>query len=432
MVIFRSALDAVMPSHLLPMYISCTGKELSLGDRKYLLDSVGSVYLLCLGKAAASMAKTAEVLLGSNLAGGLVITKYGHACPLQICATMEAGHPEPDEAGVRAAEEIEKFLGQLSPQDILLVLISGGASALVADLPEDISLEDLQALTRLLLHHGASIDEINTVRKHVASLKGGQLVLKARGAELVCFILSDVPGNRLEVIASGPTVPDPTTFMDAWNVLNWYGLTDMVPVAVKKRLERGIQGLIEETPKPGDPAFRRTHAEIIGSNQTALEAAQKTATSLGYRVTITDSDLQGEASAAGRLFAEKLFSAGGDLPVCFLAGGETTVLVKGKGKGGRNQEFVLAALKRWAEEEIGNSRDAVLLSAGTDGTDGPTDAAGAMIHSSDMNKWREKKEEIRTSLENNDSFHFFEKHGGLIHTGPSFTNVMDLVIGLVS
>ncbi len=339
---------------------------------------------------------------------------------------IEAQHPVPDAAGVRASAEIERLVRGLNARDLLIVAISGGASALLSAPAEPLSLYAKQKTTDLLLRAGASIHELNAVRKHLSRLKGGQLASLAYPATVISLILSDVIGNRLDVIGSGPTAPDPTTFSDAVEVLKKFRLLDRVPRQVRERLERGAQGKIRETPKPGDPVFKHVHNVVIGSNHLALEAAAREAKALGFQPLILSSSIEGETREVARVHAQilrEVIASGNPVrsPACILSGGETTVTVKGKGKGGRNQEFALAAAL-----EIDALRNCVVLSAGTDGTDGPTDAAGAVVSGDTIRNALERGLVAAQYLANNDSYPFLDALGALLKTGPTGTNVMDI------
>lgn len=384
------------------------------------------------GKAAPAMAAALAESLGDLLETGLVITKYGHALatvPEQI-KVCEAGHPVPDGHGLRASEEIIRLVRAVDERTLIVTLISGGGSALFVAPLDGISLADKQKTTSLLLHAGADISELNTVRKHLSQVKGGRLAEAAHPATVVSLILSDVIGDHLDVIASGPTAADPTTFGEAIGILKRYRLGEKTPPAVMALLRRGMRGEIPETPKEGSLFLARVENRIIGSNRQALEAAAKTARSLGCAVKILSTELTGEARDMGRQLARQALSATANKSthgsICLLAGGETTVTVRGQGKGGRNMELALAFAI-----EIAGHNGITLLSAGTDGTDGPTDAAGAIVDGNTVARAREKGLDPRQFLADNDSYTFFQKCGGLLITGATGTNVMDLQIVLI-
>jgi len=373
------------------------------------------------------MAAAVEKILGRMLTGGIVITKHGHArVRLRRCVTREAGHPVPDQAGVSAAEEVHALLRELNARDLLIVAISGGASALQCAPPEQIPLRAKQVTTDALLRAGATITELNAVRKHLSTLKGGRLAAHAYPATVVSLLLSDVIGDPLDVIGSGPTAPDSSTFGDALHVLEKYRLIDGVPVEVRKHLQAGAAGAVPETPKAGDPLFANVHNIVVGSNQIALGAAAAKAKELGYRPLILSSTMQGETRELARVHAQilrEVLRTGYPIgrPACILSGGETTVTVKGNGTGGRNQEFALAAAI-----EIAGLPDALVLSGGTDGTDGPTDAAGAIAAGDTVARAGRIGLDALQHLVANNSYPLFAALGDLIKTGPTGTNVMDI------
>ncbi len=370
------------------------------------------VWVIGAGKATSAMARAAEDYFGSAIVGGVINIKDGHSEPLTRVEQVEASHPLPDERGVAGARRIAGIARQAQAGDLVLCLISGGASALMPLPAEGITLAEKQATTRLLLGCGANIHELNCVRKHLSAIKGGQLAQLAAPARVLALILSDVIGDNLDVIGSGPTVPDSSTAAEAVAILQRYGLLEQVPAAARARLESGA-----ETPKPGDPALAQVRNVIVGSNRLAAEAAMARAAELGYPVRLLSTTLEGEAREVGRQLAQQRG--------CVIAGGETTVTIAGTGKGGRNQEMALAAAMALEGEP-----DTVFLSAGTDGTDGPTDAAGAMADGTTVARAREQGLSAADFLANNDSYHFFQPLGGLIITGPTGTNVMDLQIRL--
>ncbi|WP_153797976.1 glycerate kinase type-2 family protein [Foetidibacter luteolus] len=428
--IFNAAVKAVQPAVLIPQQLSVKDNHLLLPGGTWPLDK-GKIYLLSVGKAASAMAQEAEKILGSHITKGLVVTKYHHSLPVKFCTTIEAGHPVPDENSIKAAEAIKGFLQNLAGSDLLLCFISGGASALIADIAEGISLADLQQLSRLLLQCGASIHEINTIRKHTSTLKGGQLLRYANGARVAAFLISDVMGDDTSVIASGLTVADKSTFADAWKIVKQYNLEEKLPHAVAAHLRKGLNAEITETPKPGDDCFANTINSIIASNSIALGAAAGTARKLGYNVSIINAAIDGEARQRAAEFVNELLHYEAAKPACLLMGGETTVTIRGKGKGGRNQEFVLAALQELIQQQVTADKLPVVLSGGTDGTDGPTDAAGAVIDNSIMPLLASLQLDPLPYLRNNDAYHFFQQTSNLLITGPTQTNVMDVVVGLV-
>jgi len=384
------------------------------------------------GKASAPMAKALEEILGDEIDGGLICVKYGHGMDLKKIRVLEAGHPVPDSAGENAAVRIAALLEAAGPRDVVISCISGGGSALLPAPADGISLKDKQDLTAKLLAAGADIQEINTLRKHVSLTKGGNLARLAYPAFVVNLMLSDVIGDDPGTIASGPFAPDSSTFPDALSILERYDLTESVPKPIIDRIRSGVEGSIQDTAKEGDIIFTKVRNAIVGSNILSLLAGQKKAKALGYDTVILSSSVQGDTrEAAGFHYsvASEVRATGNPAqsPACLLSGGETTVKIKGSGLGGRNQEFALSLVKRAAKLP-----GALFLSAGTDGTDGPTDAAGALVDTDSLSRASLAHLDPDTFLENNDSYHFFQKLGDLIVTGPTRTNVMDVRIVLVA
>ncbi|MDR7574434.1 MAG: glycerate kinase, partial [Armatimonadota bacterium] len=429
--ILSAAVDAVDPGAAVRAAVRIRRGRLSIGDRVYDLRRIRRVYVVGGGKADAPMAAALEEILGDRITAGLISVKYGHALPLRRVEVVEAGHPLPDEAGLRAAERILELVRGAARDDLVICLISGGGSALLP-LPEaGLDLAQKVRLTDLLLRSGATIEEINAVRKHLSRIKGGRLAEVAAPAQVAVLILSDVLGNPPDAIASGPAAPDPTTYAQALEVLRKYGLEEKVPPEALEVLRRGARGERPETPKPGHPVFRRVHTVIVGSNEHAARAAAAAARRRGYRPLLLTTFLEGEAREAARVFAAVARSVqeqGVPLrpPACLLAGGETTVTVRGPGRGGRCQEFALAA----AHAIRGRPR--LLIGAfGTDGTDGPTDAAGAMADGTTVERARRVGLDPAAALAANDAYPFFSALGDLIVTGPTRTNVNDLYVALV-
>jgi hydroxypyruvate reductase len=434
--IFRASLMPVDPYGAVKNFVRVEGRTLILGndDREAIklnLEKFGRISLVGGGKATAPMARAVEELLKDRIQKGIITVKYGFTEPLTRTRIIEAGHPVPDEAGVEGTRMILKRLKDAGEKDLIFSLISGGGSALLCQPAADISLDQKQALTRALLECGASIDEINTVRKHISASKGGQMARAAAPATVVNLMLSDVVGDKMDVIASGPFVPDTSTFGQALHILDTYELEEASP-AIYRHLEAGAQGDIDETPKKDDPIFDRVYNFIVGSNIMALEAAGQKARALGYTPLILSSLIEGETRDVALFHTAILREIVRTHqpvtpPACVISGGETTVTIKGKGLGGRNQEFSLAAALDIADME---PRVAVLC-AGTDGNDGPTDAAGAVVDPRTVSKGKELGMDARVFLENNDAYHFFEKTGELLITGPTNTNVMDVRLLLV-
>jgi hydroxypyruvate reductase len=429
--ILKAGLDAVDPEAAVRNYVSRDGSRLFVGDRDYDLDRYERVLLIGAGKGTAPMAKAVEEILGDHLTSGRIIVKYGYGMPLDKTHIMEAGHPIPDEAGLEAAESLLHTIGECGEEDLIICAFSGGGSALLPAPRPPLSLDEKQQTTRLLLESGATIDEINAIRKHLSRSKGGWLAQTAYPATLVSLLLSDVVGDRLDVIASGPTVPDETTFGDCISIVEKYRLAEKLPKAVMTLFQQGTVGSIPETPKTGDEIFTKVQNFIVGNNRNALLAAQEQAISLGYNTMILSSQIEGEAREVAQVFAsigKEISQSGLPIapPACVLAGGEPTVTIRGQGKGGRNQELALAC----AISIDGWDRIA-LLSAGTDGTDGPTDAAGAIVSGVTCQDARQKGLDPYAYLASNDSYSFFESLGDLVITGPTRTNVMDIICMLV-
>jgi len=360
-----------------------------------------------------------------------VIVKVGYALPTRRIKIVEAGHPIPDERGVRAAQECGRILERCAAEDLVICLLSGGGSALLSAPMDSISLDDVRSATQLLLNCGARIQEINAIRKHISSLTGGRMARSSSPARLASLILSDVIGDRLDSIASGPTAPDPTTFIECLEIIERYGLRTQMPAAVLRVFERGANGAIDETPKPSDPLFANVQNVIVGNNRMALNAARQKAEALGYHTLLLSSSLEGE-SAQAALFhaavAKEILYTGTPVPTpaCLMSGGETTVTVRGDGKGGRNQEFALAAALALAGCER-----VVILSGGTDGTDGPTDAAGAIVDGTTVPRAKICGLDPTGALQRNDSYTFLQAMDDLLVSGPTFTNVMDIHLVLV-
>lgn len=407
------------------------GPSLHAGPAAWPLDGVERVLLAAAGKGAVPMAAAAAESLGPRLSAGVVVTKTGHAAGHALPASLqvyEAGHPTPDLNGMLAAGHVLRLLESAGANDRVIVLLSGGASALLPLPAAGVSLEDLQALTGLLLRSGATINELNTVRKHLDRLKGGGMARAAAPAPLAALILSDVVGDPLEVIASGPTVPDPTTYQDAWEVLERCRLVEQTPAAVRAHLQAGLAGAQPETPKPGDPLFTRAACQIVGSNRQAALAAKAEAERLGYPALLLTTYLEGEAREMGKLaaaLAKSIVLRGDPLPppACLILGGETTVRVQGGGRGGRNQEIALAAALA-----LDGLDGAAVMALATDGSDGPTDAAGAIVDGQTLSAARALGLNARAALDDNNAYPFLDKAGALLRTGPTGTNVNDLLV----
>jgi len=433
--IFEDALMAVDPVEVVKRNVrvvgGSTGEKLIIGDKGYELSRYQRISVVGAGKAACSMALTVEKILGERINKGTVTVKYGYREELDVINIHEAGHPIPDEAGIKGAKDILELVQGLTSHDLVICLISGGGSALMPLPCEGITLGEKQDTTKLLLECGATINEINAIRKHISQIKGGRLARALYPASLISLILSDVVGDRLDVIASGPTVPDESTFKDCLKIIERYGLNKTIPASVLIHLRDGSKGKHEETPKPGDEIFRKTQNLIIGNNLLAINQARAKSEEMGYNSVILSSSIEGETREVAKVHAaiarEVLISENpAKRPACIISGGETTVTIQGKGLGGRNQEFVLAAAM-----DIDGLEGITVLSGGTDGTDGPTDAAGAVADSDTVRRARKLKMDPYSYLKNNNSYHFFEKLDDLLITGPTNTNVMDLRLMII-
>ncbi len=441
--IAEAALQRVDPVKMITDCLSLSGDTLQINTEKQSvsldLGRFKRIIVLGAGKAGASMALGVEQVLGERIETGLVVVKYEHVRELERVELLEAGHPVPDANGVAAARRIVELAESADEQTLCLVLISGGGSALLT-LPAavegvEVTLEDTQRTTELLLEAGTPIQEINCIRKHISAVSGGRFCRSLHPATTVSLILSDVVGDELESIASGLTCPDPTTYNDAWEISERYRIADRLPQSVRRILEAGRKGEIPETPKQGENVFEQVHNVLIGTNALALEAAAKRARELGYNTLILTSQLTGEAREIARFFS----GIARDLvrtetlqprPACILAGGETTVTLRGSGKGGRNQEMALAFLGEIAARPHAFT-GVTFLSTATDGNDGPTDAAGAFAARDLVDTAQAAELSINAFLAANDSYHFYEQLGALYKTGPTNTNVCDLQILLV-
>ncbi len=389
------------------------------------LAAVARVIVIGCGKAGSAMAAATEAVLGDRISTGFVVVKDGYRAPTRTIEIAEAGHPVPDARGEAAARRLLDVAASAGPDDLVVFLVSGGGSALTPAPVAGITLAEKQTVTRLLLSAGATINELNAVRKHLSRLKGGQLARIAAPARVVTLALSDVIGDPLDVIASGPTAPDPTTYVDALRVLTTRGVLDAVPAAVREHLEAGARGDRDETPKPDDPVWDRVDNVVIGNNTLVVDAAVSAAKALGFQTELVTRQLQGEAREVARDFVARARRT--TAPACVVGAGETTVTVRGPGRGGRCQEFALAAAL-----EIGRSEPITVLAAGTDGTDGPTDAAGAVVDGSTAHADAGTEQRARAALHDNDAYTFLSVAGDLVVTGPTNTNLLDVYVALHS
>lgn len=421
--IWQAALAAGDVAPLLEHHLHLDGSRLSAGTLDVDLDTVNRLLVLGCGKAGASMARALEQQLGDRVRDGFVVVKDGYAVPTRRIRVAEAGHPVPDARGVAASRELLAVAGAAGARDLLIFLVSGGGSALTPAPAPPVTLDEKQAMTRALLAAGATIGELNAVRKHLSLLKGGQLARAAAPARVLTLALSDVIGDPLDVIASGPTAPDATTFADALDVLQRRAVMEAAPASIVARLKAGARGEIAETPKAGDPAFARVTNLVIGNNALVVDAAVARARALGYAPTLLTRTLEGEAREAARLLVARARALPGR--ACLVAGGETTVTVRGRGRGGRCQEFALAAAR-----EIAGSDDVVILAAGTDGTDGPTDAAGGLVDGSTITRISAVGGDAARALDDNDAYSALRLAGDLIFTGPTNTNLLDVYLVL--
>ena len=429
--IFQASLRGADPKGCVKRFLKIEEGAFLAGNFRKKLKDINRIMVVGAGKASALMAQATEEVLKDRIDRGVVITTRGAEVSLERIRLYFGGHPLPDEEGAEGTERIMETVAQAEENDLVLCLISGGGSALLVAPYEGIGLEDKKRMTQLLLECGATIDEINTIRKHISLVKGGRLAKAAFPAQTVSMILSDVIGDRIDSIASGPTAPDPTTFEECFEIIKKYNLMERMPGSIKLFLQanKGKQGT--ETVKPGDPVFARVENVIVGSNLLALKEAETEAKALGFHTLLLSAAISGDTRKAAEehaLLAQHIRQGRSKLtpPACVVSGGETTVVVKGDGKGGRNQEFILAA-----SIAIDGLKDVVISSMNTDGKDGPTDACGATCDGFTVSRAKKMNLDPEDYLERNDSYHFFEKLDDLIKTGPTNTNVMDIHILLV-
>ncbi|OQW37855.1 MAG: glycerate kinase [Nitrospira sp. SG-bin1] len=428
--LIAAGLEAADPYQALLRSVSLKRHSLRVGHNIYDLSRIDRVIAVGAGKASARMAQALEAVLGERLEGGLVIVKTGHRLATKRIAVLEAGHPIPNRAGIHATQRLLNFIQHLKPRDLLIVLVSGGASSLLPAPVAGVTLADKQRTTRLLLRSGAAINEVNVVRKHLSLIKGGGLAGSTRG-RIITLILSDVIGDDLGSIGSGPTAGDPSTFADAVEVLQRYGCWPAIPASVRRYLDRGRRGKAPETQKPGSPRLRSVQHHIIGNNRILLEAVARAAQQAGLRTTIVSDPIIGEARVAAKQLTgiAKTITERHSLlkrPCCLIAGGETTVTVTGRGKGGRAQEFAAAAAC-----EITGLLNTWVVALGTDGTDGPTDAAGAIVSGNTVARAKKLGIDLHSFLNHHNTYPALKALGCHIHTGPTGTNVNDLYLVLL-
>ena len=437
--IFSRALERVDPYEMIKNSIAVEDDTLVISHNgqtlRENLNAYRDIVAIGIGKASSKMGAAVEDILKERLSGGIVVTKYGHAERLKGIQVIEAGHPIPDENSVAGAEAIYRIASRADENTLIINLISGGGSSLLSLPAEGVTLGDKQETTRVLLESGADIREINCVRKHISRVKGGRFAHAAFPARMINIILSDVVGDRLDSIASGIAVPDDTTYAQAVGIVDKYRIRSVLPASVVSVLESGKAGKNPDTPKQGDHVFDRVLNILLGNNLAACRAARDHGTYLGYRSFLLTSMLTGEAREAARFFAAvardiRRCTSDFAKPALVVSGGETTVTVKGAGKGGRNQEMALSFLNDFQEAQD-DMEGIHFLSAGTDGTDGPTDAAGALVGPGLLHRVRSSGLNTGAYLEKNDSYHFFQKAGGLFVTGPTNTNVCDIQLLIV-
>ncbi len=427
LVAVREALAAADPGRMVRRSVSLDAGRLQVGDVNLDLARFSRVLVLGGGKASALMAAELESILGDRITAGSVVVPEGQELPqLKRIRFEPSTHPLPTQRGVEATRSMLRSVGDPGPGDLLLCLVSGGGSALMPMPVEGVSPEDLRQVTELLLSSGADIGEFNCVRKHLSQIKGGRLAERFRGATLVSLIVSDVIGNDLGSVSSGPTVPDGTTYEMAREVLERRGVWKRAPESVRGAISSGVEGRTPETPKPGSEVFSRVRNILVGSNDEACTAAGDALRGMGYDARLLSTTVTGEARVFGRRLAKSAASSSVGRPIALVAGGETTVRVRGKGRGGRNQELVLAAAI-----ELDGRRGVTVLSMGTDGIDGMTDAAGAVADSETVKRAKAAGMDPTKFLRDNDSHTFFEKLGDLIVTGSTGTNVNDVMLALI-
>jgi glycerate-2-kinase len=425
---YEAALNAVQPRKLLQSKLAMQGSTLKVDELVFDLHNFWNVYVVGGGKAGGEMAVALEQILGKWLTMGKVNVPKGNKLQTKKITLNEASHPVPEEAGVYGAMQMLEIAKKAGPDDLLICLVSGGGSSLMPLPKEGVTLRDKQEITKMLLKSGAAIAEVNTIRKHLSAFKGGYLAKAAYPATVLSLIISDVVGDWLENIASGPTAPDKSTFQDAVDILKKYSIWDNAPLAVKETLVKGVNGIVAETPKPQDPVFEKVHNVIVGSNQSACSSVKQHFEAKGVETFLLTEPLEGDACHVAVSLAQKIYEMKATMPkpVCLIGGGETTVTVNGKGVGGRNQELALAAAL-----ELNRLEGVVFAALSTDGVDGPTDAAGALIDDSTLRRAEMLGLNPEALLLGNDSYRFFSGLQDLVLTGYTGTNVNDLAIALI-
>lgn len=429
---FNAALESVSAHSLINQHISFDGSQLVIrsilgAQKSFNINIFKKIFLIGAGKASAVMGEALEKIFGDVFNDSCIVTKYGFNRTLKYYHCLEAGHPLPDKNGLLGSQKIIEICCNACEGDLIINLLSGGASSLLISPAEGITLEDKIKTSNLLLNAGADIFELNAVRKHLSFIKGGNLAKQAFPATIINLVISDVIGDDLSVIGSGTFSPDSSRFTDCIKIFNKYSLSNELPDNVKFRINNGISHKIEETPKGGEKFFSNVHNFIIGNNSIALKKIKEYAEKAGFEAEIITQELQGEAKLVGKqivqLIREKQDPSSINKPKCYIFGGETYVKVKGTGKGGRNQELALAAAL-----ECQGEQDFVLLSGGTDGNDGSTDSAGAICDNHTISRANQLNLNVESMLEENNSYNFFKPLGDLLITGPTSTNVMDIQI----
>jgi hydroxypyruvate reductase/glycerate 2-kinase len=428
--IFLAGIKGVLPDKIINDLVSIRVSILKVGYLNYDLQKFGNIYVIGAGKASAALGHYMENILGNRITGGHIVTKYGYFCRLKKIKVTEAGHPVPDENSFRATAEILQIADKAAENDLVICLWSGGGSSLLADHPESSSPSEMMFFNDMLVRCGADITEMNIVRKHLSKVKGGQLSRHIWPATGISIYLSDVIGDPPDIVASGPMAPDNSTFGDASRVLEKYNLKKDIPLALLSFIIQGEKGIHPDTPKPGDPVFSRSATLLAGNNKTALQAAGKEAEKLGFTTFIVTRELMGDTQHACSFIIDAIHNYRNNntlrRPICLLLGGETTVRVAGDGHGGRNQHLALTTALRL--QEISGI---TFLSAGTDGNDGNTEMAGAVVDSETIHDALSMNVDPIRYLEDFDSYNFFKAVGGHIHTGPTMTNVMDLAVAII-